>query len=74
MTILSEITHRGVTATHYSEGKKYMIWYYKADEPSKTIGVVQVRGLNKPLTEDELKVHIDKLWDRYHAEQEKSNS
>lgn len=58
MEYLTTATHRGITAEHYIENKKYMIWYYKAGCPMKTIGFVQVRGLSKPLTEDELKIHI----------------
>ena len=69
MKFLSEVTHRGITACHYLENKKYMIWYYKAGEPMKTVGIIQVRGINEPLTERELKIHIDKLWDRYYAMQ-----
>ena len=69
MQIISEVTHRGVTAIHYLENKKYMIWYHKKDNPMKTVGFVQVRGISKPLTENELKVHIDKLWDRFYEEQ-----
>lgn len=65
MKELLQVTHRGVTADHYIENKKYMIWYYKENYPLKTIGFVQVRGLTRPLTEAELKTHIDKLWESY---------
>ena len=41
-----------------------MIWYYADEDPEKTVGVVQVRGISEPLTETELKHHIDKLWER----------
>lgn len=70
MNTLCEVTHRGVTAVHYLESNKYMIWYYMKNDPYKTVGVVQVRGIHDPLTRDELKVHIDKLWERYYGEQE----
>lgn len=68
MKIFAEVTHRHVTANHYMEGKKYMIWYHLEGKPQKSIGVVQVRGIHEPLTEDELKHHIDKLWERYYQE------
>lgn len=68
MKTILEVTHRNVTACHYMEGKKYMIWYYAGGDPKKTVGVVQVRGLKEPLTERELIQHIDKLWERYHKE------
>lgn len=68
MKFLSEVNYRGVTAVHYLEDKKYMIWYHKKGNPSKTVGFVQVRGLKEPLTDIELKIHIDKLWERYYAE------
>lgn len=64
MNTLCEVTHRHVTAVHYKEGKKYMIWYYAGGDPKKTVGIVQVRGISEPLTETELKHHIDKLWER----------
>ena len=65
---LSTVTHRGVSADHYIENGKYMIWYHK---PGKygykdTIGMVQVRGLKKPLAETDLQKHIDKLWEEYY--------
>ncbi len=66
---LSEVTHRGVTAVHYLENRKYMIWYHKKGAPNKSVGFVQVRGIHEPLTTDEIKVHIDKLWERYYAEE-----
>ena len=71
MKFLLEVTHRGVTACHYLENKKYMIWYYKAGEPMKTVGIIQVRGISEPLTEKELKIHIDNLWDRYYVSQKR---
>lgn len=74
MKFLCEVSHRGVTATHYLEDKKYMIWYYKEHEPYKTIGFVQVRGINEPLTKEELKMHIDKLWERYYREHGTQNT
>ena len=55
MKVLAELTHRGVTVCHYLENKKYMNWYYKAGEPMKTVGIIQVRGISEPLTEKELK-------------------
>lgn len=70
MKVLAELTHRGVTACYYLENKKYMIWYYKAGEPMKTVGIIQIRGISEPLTERELKIHIDNLWDRYYAMRE----
>lgn len=66
MKTLLEVTHRNVTACHYMEKKKYMIWYYAAGNPMKSVGIVQVRGIKEPLTEQELKHHIDKLWERYY--------
>ncbi len=66
---ISEVTHRGVTAVHYLENRKYMIWYHKKGDPRKTVGFVQVRGISKPLTDGELRMHIDKLWKRYYAGQ-----
>lgn len=68
MTVIREVTHRHITACHYTEGKKYMIWYYAEDNPMKSVGVVQVRGLKEPLSDKELIQHIDKLWERYHRE------
>ena len=67
MKFLCEVTYRGITASHYLEDKKYMIWYYIKDRPLKTVGFVQVRGITEPLTAEELIIHIDKLWERYHA-------
>lgn len=72
MKFLSEVTHRRITAEHYMEGKKYMIWYHGEGNPQKSVGFVQVRGINEPLTEQELKHHIDKLWERYYAEKEEN--
>ena len=69
MNTLCEVTHRGMTAVHYLDSKKYMIWYYKKNNPYETVGIVQVRGIHEPLTKDELKIHIDKLWERYYKEQ-----
>ena len=71
--VLCEATHRGITASHYLEDKKYMIWYYKEKHPYKTIGFVQVRGIDEPLTTDELKMHIDKLWERYYHSRDRRN-
>lgn len=68
MRLICEVTHRHVTACHYREGAKYMIWYYKEHEPNKTIGIFQIRGLSASLTEKEVREHIDKLWDRYKAQ------
>lgn len=70
MKMLREATHRGVTAEHYLENGKYMIWYHKKGNPMKTVGIVQVRGLKEALTEKELETHIDKLWERYYKEEE----
>lgn len=70
---LSEVTHRGVTTVHYLENKKYMLWYHKKGDPGKTVGFVQVRGIHEPLTDDEIRTHIDKLWERYYKEQEKKD-
>lgn len=69
MTVFNEVTHRNVTACHYKEKNKFMIWYYAGGNPTKTVGVVQVRGIKEPLTEKELINHIDKLWERFHEEQ-----
>ena len=65
---LLEVTHRGITAEHYMENNRYMIWYHKAGDYRKNVGIVQVRGINKPLTKDELVNHINKLWDQYYKE------
>ncbi len=73
MKSLDSVTHRHVTAEHYMDGSKYMIWYYLEHHPEKTVGIVQVRGLSQALTRDELKIHIDKLWERYHKEKEYKN-
>jgi len=72
MKYLESVDHRGVTAEHYIEDKKYMIWYHKIGKYGykDTVGIVQIRGLTKPLTEEELKTHIDKLWERYYKEKE----
>ena len=64
MKFLCEVTYRHVTAEHYLENKKYMIWYHLEKQYYKTIGFVQVRGISEPLTRDQLRVHIDKLIDR----------
>lgn len=37
----------------------------------KTVGIIQVRGISEPLTEKELKIHIDNLWDRYYVSQKR---
>lgn len=71
MKFIGEVTHRKVTAVHYTEGNKYMIWYHLEGKMDKSIGCIQVRGLKEPLTEEELKMHIDKLWERFYAEQGK---
>ena len=68
---LCSADYRGITADHYMDGKKYMIWYYITGNPYKTVGIVQVRGIREPLTEEELRHHIDKLWERYHKEKGK---
>lgn len=62
------VTYRGITAEHYREGKKFMIWYHKKGSHSykDTVGIVQVRGISDFLTEAELRTHIDKLWERYY--------
>lgn len=65
---LREVDHRNLTASHYMEGQKYMIWYYITGKPYKTYGFVQIRGLTRPLTEEELRHHIDKVWESYYAE------
>ena len=67
---LREVTHRNVTAEHYLEGKKYMIWYHLAHkyDYKNTVGIVQVRGIKEPLSEEELKHHIDKLFERSRKE------
>ena len=70
MVTLCEITYRGVTAVHYVQSGKYMIWYHKKGDPMKTVGIVQVRGLKGALTEKELETHIDKLWEGYYKEKE----
>lgn len=59
-------TSNHVTAEHYKENGKYMIWYHiegKYDY-KHTIEIVQVRGLTKMLSKDELIVHIEKLRER----------
>ena len=66
--LLCDVTHRGITAVHYIEKGQYMIWYHKENDPYKSVGFIQVRGISNPLTVDELKVHIDKLWERYKKE------
>ncbi len=72
--LFSSVTRRGVTADHYIENGKYMVWYYKAGDPYKTVGFVQIRGISKPLTEAELKVHIDKLWEEYYKNSSKKKA
>ena len=72
MKWLNSVTHKHVTAEHYLENNKYMIWYYKEKDPYKTIGFVQVRGLKEPLTKEELVLHIDKLWEEFHKMQNNS--
>lgn len=71
MVSLKNVTHRRVTAEHYKEDGKYMIWYYLEGHPEKTVGIVQIRGIHAPLTEDELRHHIDKLWEQYHCKKER---
>jgi len=71
MKWFKSVTHRHITAEHYLENRKYMIWYYLEHKPDKTIGFVQVRGIKEPLTENELKVHIDKLWKEYFSMKER---
>lgn len=70
---LLSVTHRGVTADHYREGKKYMIWFYKAGSVDKDIGTVQVRGIHEPLTKAELKKMIDGLWQDYYTRKKEGN-
>lgn len=65
---LASVTYRGLTADHYMDGKKYYIHYYKPGMPWKTLMIVQVRGLKEPLTEEELKHHIDCRWNDYYRE------
>ena len=48
-----------------------MIWYHLEGNPFKTIGMIQVRGIKKPLTEVELKTHIDKLLEESHKQNHK---
>ncbi len=50
-----------------------MLWYHKKGDPDKTVSFVQVRGIHEPLTDDEIRTHIDKLWERYYKEQEKED-
>lgn len=64
-TELEEVTYRKITAVHYYEKGKYMIWYHIEKKPEKTLGILEVRGLKQPLTKDELKKHIDKRWEEY---------
>ena len=71
MKFLNEVIHRRITAVHYLENKKYMLWYYPEKHPEKTVGIVQVRGLKEPLTKEELKHHIDKLWEEYYHKKER---
>ena len=59
------VTYRHITAEHYIENGKYMNWYHLEGKPNKTIGFIQVRGLKDYLTKEELKKHIDKLWETY---------
>ena len=59
------VTYRHITAEHYIENGKYMIWYHLEGKPNKTIGFIQVRGLKDFLTKEDLKKHIDKLWETY---------
>ncbi len=72
MKSLSSVTHRHLTAEHYLDGRKYMIWYYIEGHPEKTLGILQVRGLKEPLTKEELKKHIDKRWDEYYREKSRA--
>ena len=70
---LLEVTHRGITAEHYMDGKKYMVWMYK-DTPTdrfKFLSDYQVRGINKPLTKEDLIVHIDKYIEDCKKERER---
>ncbi len=59
---LLEVTHRGITADHYMEGKKYMVWLYHHTKEKKyrTLANYQVRAISEPLTEEDLRNHIDK--------------
>ncbi len=58
---LLEVTHRGITADHYMDGKKYMVWLYHhtQKEKYKTLAVYQVRAISEPLTEEDLIIHIN---------------
>lgn len=73
---LIEATHRSITAEHFKEDGKFMIWYHKAGkyDYDHSIGFVQVRGIKEPLTEDELKTHIDKMIERAYRKRTKNES
>ncbi len=45
---LTDVTYRHITANHYLDGEKYMIWYHIEGRPNRTIGIIQVRGLKSP--------------------------
>ncbi len=66
MKTLLTVTHRHITAEHFLEDSKYKIWYHLEGQPLKSIGILEVRGLKEPLTEEELKKHIDKRWEEYY--------
>ena len=73
MKYLLEVTHRGITAEHYMDGKKYMVWMYKntPTEKYKFLSDYQVRGLKEPLTKEDLIIHIDKFIEQCKKEIER---
>ncbi len=67
MKILREITYKKITACHYMDGKKYKVWFFMVLKDKKKIESIvdyQIRGLKEPLTEGELKIHIEKVIER----------
>ncbi len=69
MKFITSVEHRNIVADHYLEDGKFMIWYHTKDF-KKTVGFVQIRGIREPLSENELKHHIDKLWEEYYKTRE----
>lgn len=62
--ILKEIEYKGIICTHYMDGKKFMVsMMIKRPELKKFdfISIYQVRAIKEPLTETDLKIHVDKI-------------
>ena len=67
----STVTHRSVTIDHYYENGKYFVDYYKNGLFGDYCGTYQVRGLKEPLTDNELRIFIDKEIERCLLERER---